>query len=209
MKLGEGETSIANYPAVAPTGRGVQATLSSHRLVWLQGTQEEHYPLEKITGVSQGYERRTGRVIWGAVLLVFALALGIALQAAPSQLPKLLDTTVQTLTDRENPERIASARRTYQQRLDFLLLALLPLWGVVGAAGLYGLWLGYTGIRGETRVQITLLAITRTLQQRGHDPQLLEFGEKVAQRAAGLRSRASAMPAVDQNLVDWIPTKLS
>lgn len=208
MKLGEGETSISNYPAIAPTGRGVQATLSSHRLVWLQGTQEEHYPLDKITAVAQGYERRTGRVIWGVVLLVFALILGIALQAAPSQLPKLLDTTVQTLTDREDPERVAAARRTYQQRLDFLLLALLPLWGIVGSAGLYGVWLGYTGFRGETRVQVTVLATTRTLQQRGRDPQLLEFGELVAQRAARLRSRASAMSAVDQNLVDWIPTKL-
>lgn len=208
MKLGDTETSISNYPAIAPRGRGVQATLTSHRLVWLRDTQEEHYPLDKITCVAQGYERSTGRVIWSVVLLVFALALGIALQAAPTQLPKLMDTTVQTLSDRENPERIAAARRTYQQRLDFLLLALLPLWGVVGAAGLYGLWLGYTGMRGETRVQITSFAVVRTLSRRGREPQLLEFGEHVAQRAAGLQSRPGAAPVVDQNVIDWIPTKL-
>jgi hypothetical protein len=208
MKLAEGETSISNFPTVAPRGGGVQATLTSRRLVWLRDAVEEHYPLDKITCVTYGFERARGSVTWAVILLLFAIGLGIGLAWAQANLPSMAESMVKTLADSEKPERIVGARLAYTQRVDTLMLMILPLWGLAGAVLAYATWLLYAGVRGETRVQITSFAVTRTLERRGLLPQLLEFGELVAQRAAGLQSRPSAAPAVDPNMVDWIPTKL-
>ncbi|MGH8459750.1 MAG: hypothetical protein ACRESV_10385, partial [Nevskiales bacterium] len=155
MRLAEDETSIANYPLIAPKGRGVQATLTSRRLVWLRDNQEEHYPLDKITCVSYGFERARRSVAWAVILLLFAIGLGIGLVWAQGNLPSLTDSMVQSLADSETPERIAAARRAYERRVDALMLMVLPLWGLAGAALTYAAWLLYTGIRGETRMLIT------------------------------------------------------
>lgn len=207
MKLAKGESSVSNYPALAPRGRGVQAVLTSRRLVWLRDAQEEHYPLDRIAGVQLGFERSGRRIHWALALLASAIALGAALVWAQGFLPTMADTLLQSLADSENPERIAAARRSYQQQADALTLMILPLWGLAGAALAYAGWLLYTGIRGETRVSFSALATTRLLQSRGRDTALLEFGELLAQRAAGLESHAAPLPSESDNLVDWIPTR--
>ncbi len=208
MKLAEGETSIGCYPAAAP-GRGCQATLTSHRLVWLQDEQEEHYPLDKISCVSYGFQRAAGRSSWAVMLLLAALALGVGLLWAQGNLPALAQSMVTTLADSENPERIAAAQRAYAQRVDTLMLMILPLWGLAGALAMYAGWLLYTGLRGETRVQITLFTVTRSLQQRGRDSALLEFGEQAARIAAGLKPDGAAPPTTEPpDLLDWVPTRL-
>jgi hypothetical protein len=207
MKLAEGENSIACYPAAAPPGRGIQATLTSHRLVWSDGEQEEHYPLERIGGVTHGFQRTTRSVFWAVVMLVLAAGLGAGLLWAQANLPALADSMVQTLGAGENPERVAAAHRAYQQRVDALMLLAMPLWGVAGALLAYAAWRLYTGIRGVTRVQVTLLPATRTLARRGRDPQLLEFGEQVARRAAGLSAGAKPPPVAEDKFVDWIPAR--
>jgi hypothetical protein len=208
MKLAEGETSIACYPVAAPR-RGAQATLTSRRLVWLQDDQEEHYPLDKISCVTYGFQRAGGRVAWAVILLLAALALGAGLIWAQGNLPALAQSMVATLADGENPERIAAARRAYQQRVDALMLMILPLWGLAGALAMYAAWLLYTGIRGETRAQITLFAVQRSLQRRGRDPLLLEFGEQAARVAAGLKPDNAASPVAESpDLLDWVPSRL-
>lgn len=209
MKLSEGETSIANYPAVAPKGRGVQATLTSRRLVWLCDTVEEHYPLDKLTCVTYGFERARSSVTWAVVLLLIAGGLGVALIWAQAHLPALAESMVKTLADSENAERVAAARRAYVQRVEAMMLMIMPLWGVAGAMLSYAAWLLYSGIRGETRVLITSFAVTRILARRGRDPQLLEFGEQVARGAAGLRPDTMGKPLQPQELLDWVPTRLA
>lgn len=207
MKLGLDEVSLANYPAAAPAGSGVQATLTSHRLVWLQGTQEEHYPLNKTSCVSYGFERAHRSVTWAVIMLVIAVMLAAFLGWAQTNLPALAESMVKTLADHESPQRIEAARRAYAQRVDTLSMAILPLWGLAGALFMYATWLLYSGIRGMTRVVFTSMAVSRVLQQRGRDSQLLEFGELLAQRACGLEPRAEAEPEVDTELLDWIPNK--
>lgn len=212
MRLADEERSISNYPAVAPRGHGVQATLTSRRLVWLQDTQEEHYPLDRITCVTYGYERMRRSVTWAVILLVVAVTLAIFLGWAQTNLPALAESMVKTLADHESAERIAAARRAYQQRVDAMMLMILPLWGVAGALLLYACWLLYTGIRGETRLVITAFAVTRVLAQRGRDAAMLEFGELLAQRAAGLESgqrpETAREPVLDTaGMIDWIPKK--
>ncbi len=211
MKLAQDERSLGNYPTAAPRGRGIQATLTSHRLVWLQDTQEEHYPLGHITSVTYGYERLQRRVNWALALLIFAIALAAFLGWAQSNLPSLAESMVKTLADHESPERIAAARRAYEQRVDAMMLMIFPLWAVATALLAYASWLLYTGIRGETRLLITAYGAARTLSRRGRDPRLLEFGELTAQRAAGLEPSAESEPIIesdlDSDMVDWIPPK--
>jgi hypothetical protein len=211
MKLAQDERSLSNYPPTAPRGRGAQATLTSHRLIWLQDTQEEHYPLSHITGVTYGYERMQRRISWALALLIGAAALAVFLGWAQSNLPTLAESMVKTLADSENPERIAAARRAYDQRVDAMMLMIMPLWGVAGAVLAYAAWLLYTGIRGETRVVITAYATIRNLSRRGHDPGLLEFGEQAAQRVAGLEPTVGLEPelepVMDSSMIDWIPPK--
>jgi hypothetical protein len=181
MKLAEGELPLATYPAAAPK-RGVQATLTMYRLVWQDGVRDEHFPLDKITCVTLGFARSARRIGWSIALLLLALGLGIALGWTQAHLPTLVESMMQTLADHENPQRLAAARRVYEQRLDLLMLAMLPAWALTGAAAMLALWLGYTGLRGETRVEITLFAVVRRLSQPGRDPRLLEFGEQVARQ---------------------------
>lgn len=211
MKLAQEERSLSNYPVAAPHGRGAQATLTSHRLIWLQDTQEEHYPLAHITNVTYGYERMQRRIGWALALLISAAVLAVFLGWAQSNLPTLAESMVKTLADSENPERIAAARRAYDQRVDAMMLMIMPLWGVAGAMLAYGTSLFYTGIRGETRVQITAYATVRSLSQRGRDPRLLEFGEQAAQRVAGLEpaleQEPEFEPVMDSSMIDWIPPK--
>jgi hypothetical protein len=207
MKLAEGEVSISNYPAVAPRGGGVQATLTSRRLVWLRDAVEEHYPLDKITCVTHGFERSRRSASWAVILLLFAIGLGIGLSWAQGHLPALAGSMVQSMADSETPERIAAARRAYERRVDSLMLMVMPLWGLAGAMLTYAAWLLYVGIRGETRVSITSFAVTRLLARRGRDPALLEFGERVAQRAGGLESSTQPEPARAEDFIDWIPPK--
>jgi hypothetical protein len=197
MKLADGETSISCYPPAAPPGRGVQATLTSHRLVWLlDDSREEHYPLDKISCVTYGFERAARSVSWAVFLLLLAIGLGAFLVWAQGNLPALAESMVKALSDSETPERIAAARKAYEQRVNALMLAILPLWGLAGAVLMYAAWQLYTGIRGETRVQFTVLAVTRTLQCRGREPLLLAFGEKVSQWASGLKARNTEAPKV-------------
>lgn len=207
MKLAEGESSLSSYPAFAPPGGAAQATLTSHRLVWLQGTQEEHYPLDKITAVTYGFERASRRISWAVAMLVFAVCLGIFLAWAQANLPSLAESMVRSLADSESPQRIEAARSAYRQRVEVMTLMILPLWGLAGMTLAYASWLLYTGIRGKTRVVATIYAITRLLERRGRDPDLLEFGELLAQRACGLQAVAVAEPPIDQHLIDWIPKK--
>lgn len=211
MKLAQDERSLSNYPVAAPQGRGVQATLTSHRLIWLQDSQEEHYPLDRVTSVVYGFERMRRRMNWAVALLIMAITLAIFLGWAQSNLPSLAESMVKTLADHESPERIAAARRAYEQRVDAMMLMILPLWGIAGALLMYSAWLLYTGIRGMTHVQVTIYAVIRTLSRRGRDPLLLEFGEQVAQRISGLEpdiETESALESVmDPNMIDWIPPR--
>ena len=144
---------------------------------------EEHYPFSKITCVTQGFHRRAGRLFWASVLFAFATALALGLLWLSANLPQLLQEVIHALADSENPKHIASARRFYEVEVQDAILLLLPvMWSCVGIAVLFGGWLIYSGLRGETRVQLTLFGIHRTLAVRGHDPALLEFGEKVSQQ---------------------------
>lgn len=207
MNLADGETSLACYPAAAPKGRGVQATLTSHRLVWSDDAYEEHYPLGRISSVTYGFRRNTRNLGWAVVLLTLAALLGALLMWAQANLPALAETMVKTLADSENPERIAAARETYDRRLDLLMLLVLPLWGVVGIMVMHAAWLLYSGIRGVTCVRLSLPEAVRNLQQRGHDQQLLDFGESLARRVAGLDVAAAAGPGTGNDFVDWIPKR--
>ena len=184
MKFAEGEVSVATYPGVASNG-GTQAALSNRRLMWRAGTREEHYPIDKIVGVTHGYERSPRHIVWALLLVAAAIALGATLSWAQQTLPAQVDSMVERLADREKPERIAAARRAYQQRVDAVLLLILPLWGVASGLLVYGVWLGYKGALGETRVEIALFGNTRRLSRRGRDPRLLEFGERLAQQFGG------------------------
>lgn len=206
MKFAENEISIASYPATAPTDGSAQALLTDRRFVWRTGAQEEHYPLDKISCVIRGYERATRRVLWAVVLITLAIALGATLVWAQMDLPNKVESMVQTLSDRETPERITSARRAYQQRVDAVMLMILPLWGLASGLLVYGLWLAYSGLRGETRLQITLFAVTRMLSRRGRDPQLLEFGEKLAQQFGTGEIRPRQRPGDEPiEIRDFIP----
>lgn len=208
MKLTEGEASIACYPAAAPAGHGVQATLTSHRLVWSNGTIEEHHPLSHISCVTYGFQRAARSLIWAVVVLGLAVALSTGLLWAQANLPALAESMVKTLGAGESAERVAAARRAYQQRLDLLMMLVMPLWGLVGVMVMHASWLLYSGIRGETRVQFSLPDATRSLQQRGRDPKLLEFGEWAARRASGLNSAEGvAIEDTNPEFDDWIPKR--
>lgn len=213
MKFADQELSLASYPANAPTDGSAQAVLTNRRFVWRTGGQEEHYPLDKISCVASGYQRAAHRALWAALLIMLAIAIGATLVWAQVDLPNKVESMVQGLSDRETPERIASARRAYQQRVDAVMLMILPLWGIASGLLVYGLWLAYSGIRGETRVQVTLFAVTRSLSRRGRDSQLLEFGERLGQQfgavaASGIGSNPAPVTQLRKEPIeirDFIP----
>lgn len=165
-------TPLASFEFRRGELAGSHLSLFDACLVFRGADHFEAMPLDRIGALGVGFERDSGRILWGCALLLVA----IVLLSGFFSLRIVVASAVVEASAQGGGFASAALRM-----LDFCV-ALLPLASV--AAMLWGAaWLALGWI-GETVLRAVIAPSDRVFSSRGHDPLLYEFGESVADRLA-------------------------
>lgn len=137
----------------------------------------ETIPLGHINAVRVAFEREGGRVTFGGVLLVVAVAVFVAAWPLRMLVTSLLGEVV------AQPQ--GGAFLTAALRVLDLGVALLPFASV--AIVLWAVACLSLGWMGDTVLTLLVAPGERTYTVRGRDPALVEFAEAIASRISGVR----------------------
>lgn len=153
---------------------GSHLSLFDSRLVHRGEGHFEAMPLDHIGAVSVGYERDSGRITLGCILLF----VGIVLFAAFWPLRALIGSAIAEM----GPQVQGGGFLTVALRMLDICVALLPFASVafiVGATACLAL-----GWMGETVMRVLIAPSERAYSTRGHDPVLFEFAENLSAHIA-------------------------
>ena len=182
MKLADGENQLGSYTHKSRREGDSIAILTNRRLQIARGGIEENYPRWAITSVILSFQRRRGDITSAIVLLLFLIGFASALAWTQSNMTGIVNSVIRLAADFGYDTAQQTVMQQQMQARGQTLLVLYPVfWGLAALGLLYALWLGFTGIRGETRMLISFLDGQQELKMPGNNAALLEFGQTVAQ----------------------------
>ena len=168
------EAPLASFEFRRGELAGSHLSLFTSGLVHRSADHFEAIPLDHIGSFGVGFERNSGRIAWGCVLLLIAAVL---LWAFFSLRMLVASAVAEASAQTQGGSLLPAALRM----LD-LCVALLPFASL--AATLWATaWLGLGWI-GETVLRVGIAPSERVFATRGRDPVLCEFAESVAARIA-------------------------
>ena len=171
------EAPLASFEFHRGDLAGSHLALFPSRLVHRAAEFSDTMPLDRIGAVRIGFERDNGRIIWGSVLMILALAVF----AASWPLRMLVTSALgEVAAQPQGGAFLPAALRA----LD-LCVAVLPF-GSVAIAVWAAAWIAL-GWVGNTVLTILISPSERVYAARGRDPVLHDFSETVAARIAGRR----------------------
>jgi hypothetical protein len=168
------EAPLASFEFPRGALAGSHLSLFASGLVHRSADHFESIPLDNIGSIGVGFERDSGRIAWGCVLVLIAAVL---LLAFFSLRPLVASAVAEASTQAQGGSFLSAALRM----LD-LCVAVLPAASV--AAALWGAALLTLGWIGETVLRVAIAPSERVFATRGRDPVLYEFAESVAARIA-------------------------
>ncbi len=169
-----GEAPLATFEFRRGELAGSHLSLFVSGLVHRSADHFEAIPLDHIESLGVGFERDSGRIAWGCVLLLIAVVL---LSAFFSLRVPVASALAEASAQTQGGTLLPAALRM----LD-LCVALLPFASI--AATLWAaVWIALGWI-GETVLRVAIAPSERVFATRGRDPLLCEFAESVAARIA-------------------------
>lgn len=168
------EAPLASYEFRRGPLAGTHLSLFQTRLVHRGGAGFEAIPLDRIGALSVGFERDSGRMAWGGILIVVALAvLGAFWPLRALVAATLAEVTAQAQAGTFLPAAL-HALELFVGLLPYLSVALALLATMFLALG----WIG------ESVLRVVIAPSERIFCSRGRDPLLHEFAEAVSERMA-------------------------
>ena len=167
-------------PALSRLDLSGASHLSLHRscLVMRSDFEFEAMPLSAIAALRVAFERDSRRIGWGIALVVFALVVFVV--AAP--LGGVSGTAAREMAG-AGAQGVARALEVLFRIVEAVSTA-MPFIALAIAIG--GALLVATGWRGYTVLTLHLAGAERVYSAKGHDRQMIEFGELVAGHLARL-----------------------
>ena len=171
-------------PALSRLDLSGASHLSLHRscLVMRSDFEFEAMPLSGIGALRVAFERDSARVGWGAALVIVALLLFVI----ASPIGGLAGNAARELAG-AGAQGVARALEIFFRIVEVIASA-LPFVALAIAIG--GALLVATGWRGYTVLTLSLAGAERVYSAKGHDRQMMEFGELVAEHLARLDKSA-------------------
>jgi hypothetical protein len=171
-------------PALSRLDLSGASHLSLHRsaLVMRSDFEFETMPLTGISSLRVAYERDSGRVGWGASLVIVALLLFVI----ASPVGGLAASAAREMAG-AGAQGVGRALEVFFRIVEAVASA-LPYIALVVAIG--GALLVATGWRGYTVLTLSLAGAERVYSAKGHDRQMMEFGELVAEHLARVEKAA-------------------
>jgi hypothetical protein len=171
-------------PALSRLDLSGTSHLSLHRscLVMRSDFEFEAMPLSAISAVRVAYERDSGRIGWGASLVIAALLLFVI----ASPIGGLAGNAAREMAG-AGAQGVGRALEVFFRIVEAIAAA-LPYIALAVAIG--GALLVATGWRGYTVLTLSLAGAERVYSTKGHDRQMMEFGELVAEHLARLEKSA-------------------
>jgi hypothetical protein len=152
---------------------GGDLSVHAECFMYRSASEVETIPLAAITSVRVAFERDSGRVGWAVALVMVAAVLfvlsGPLGRFAGAAAAEMGGTGMQG---------VGRALQVMFQGLEAFAAA-LPVLALVFAAG--GGMLGALGWRGDTSLTLSLPGSERAYAARGHDAELMEFAEMLAE----------------------------
>jgi len=152
---------------------GAELSVQPECFMYRSDSEVETVPLAAVTSVRVAFARDSGRVGWAVALVMVAAALfllsGPLGRFAGAAAAEMAGTGTQG---------VGRALQVMFQGLEAFAAA-LPVLAIVFAAG--GGMLGALGWRGTTSLALGLPGSERVYAVRGHDAQLMEFAEMLAE----------------------------